>query len=345
MMKKDQSLLSYSAVKERLSGRSHILLGNGFSIGCDPVFRYPSLYSASVEAGLSERAQSVFARLGTNNFEGVMRLLDDAHWVAKTYGLVDNDTSAMTTDVEVVKRALVDALAKSHLEHTGKIADGRKDAALDFLSTYHNIFTTNYDLLLYWVVMHRKDGPVHEDGFRADEGDSNAPYLVFAERLGQNRGIFYLHGALHLYLADGQLRKQSWSRSGECLTHLIRDGLRKSEYPLFVAEGSPEKKLAQIREHAYLWYCLDKFARIQNTLVVFGHSFGASDQHLADAIARNSKLSQLFVGLHGDPKSKENDAIRRGVSQIRAQRKEGEPQHALEVSYFDSDSARVWGEP
>jgi hypothetical protein len=80
------TLLTYSDVRQRIgSGRSHVLLGNGFSISCDPVFKYQSLYEYAVNAGLSDTAKKVFEKLGTNNFEGVMRLLDDAHWVSVIY--------------------------------------------------------------------------------------------------------------------------------------------------------------------------------------------------------------------------------------------------------------------
>src|SRR5687768_13090255 len=96
-------LLHYDQVRERaIRNSSHLLLGNGFSISCDPVFRYESLYEAALRAGLSPRAQSVFERLGTNNFEGVMRLLDDSHWIAQTYGFVGAE-SGMLDDLEVVK--------------------------------------------------------------------------------------------------------------------------------------------------------------------------------------------------------------------------------------------------
>src|SRR2546425_11892638 len=112
----DFQLLTYDAVRRALgNGRSHLLLGNGFSIACDPIFAYTSLYQRAIAAGLSKRAQAVFDRLGTNNFEGVMRLLDDGHWVARTYGLIHSDQSEMRCDVEVVKQALVEAIAKSHL--------------------------------------------------------------------------------------------------------------------------------------------------------------------------------------------------------------------------------------
>jgi hypothetical protein len=339
-------LLSYDAVANMCGkGRSHILIGNGFSIACDPVFSYPSLYDAAVDAGLSPHAQAVFKELGTNNFEGVMRLLDQAHTVAEIYGLITGNTSRMLDDVQIVKEALITALARSHLNHTGEVADDKKDAALAFLSIYHNVFTTNYDLLLYWVVMHKKEGPLHQDGFRADEDDKDAPYLVFSERLGASKGLFYLHGALHFFLVDGELRKHSWRRSGEPLINLIREGLSRREYPLFVAEGASDRKLTQIQSHGYLWYCLDKFSRIETNLVVFGHSFGDTDEHITDAIARNPKLKRLFVGVYGDPASSANQRVYQAVSRIRAKQEEmGSPRREpLDVCYFDSESASVWG--
>lgn len=336
-------IVTYSKALEQLGeGRKYLLLGNGFSIGCDPIFQYGSLYEAAVTAGLSERAQAVFARLGTNNFEGAMRLLDDAHWVAAQYKLVDPYASQLLDDVEVVKRTLVEAVANSHLEHTGMVEDGKKASALSFLKAYHSIFTTNYDLLLYWIVMHDAKGPHFEDGFRPDDDDPDAPYLVFSRRMGNTPGLYYLHGGLHLYVHEGELRKHSWIRTGQRLTELIRAGLSRSEYPLFVAEGSPERKLEQIQRSGYLWYCLDKLARVESPLVVFGHSLGASDQHISNTIARNPGVRSLYVGLHGTPKSASNEAIRQSAEQIREQRQERFSTRDLTVTYFDAESAQVW---
>lgn len=100
------SIIPYEEVRKRIGKRtSYLLLGNGFSIACDPVFRYESLYDAAVREGLSERAQDLFGRLGTNNFEGVMRLLDDSHWIAQVYGLVKHK-SEMLNDLEIIKKTL-----------------------------------------------------------------------------------------------------------------------------------------------------------------------------------------------------------------------------------------------
>jgi hypothetical protein len=341
-------VLDYQEVRRQIgNGRSHLLLGNGFSIACDPIFRYQSLYDRAVADGLSERAQAVFQRLGTNNFEGVMRLLEDAHWVANRYELVEGETSAMLDDLEVVKRILVQAVTASHLEHTGLVPDEKKSSALTFISDFHNVFTTNYDLLVYWVNMHAGNNSPFKDGFRTDDNDPEAPYVVFSERLGNQSGLFYMHGALHLYLANSELRKHSWIRTGSRLTDLIQAGLENEQYPLFVAEGSAPKKFEQIQRVGYLWYCMDKFARIEGPLVVLGHSLGDSDAHICDAIGDNSQIQHVYIGLHGDPESPANSAIKDSARRMLARRVRAAGRRRstrpLDIAYFDSETASVWG--
>lgn len=339
--------LHYDAVRARLGeGRSHLLLGNGFSIDCNPRFRYSNLYQAAVESGLSERAERLFARLGTNNFEGVMRLLDDADWVGRVYNLIPEGPSELQADLEHVKHALVEAVSTTHLEHTGEIPDHEKSAAARFIEPYHNIFCVNYDLVLYWVVMHASDPAPYQDGFRADEDDPDLPHLVFTERIGDDKGLFYIHGALHLYTSKGDLRKHSWIRTGRRLTDLIRAGLDAGQYPLFVAEGTAEKKIEQIRSDAYLSYCLGKLGRIQNRVVVFGHSLGLSDRHILDTLAHNLTLRELYIGVYGDPESAENLATRASVDHVISIRQDLDRQRRraipLRVEYFDSSTAHVW---
>jgi uncharacterized protein DUF4917 len=283
-------VISYEEVRKRIGKRtSYLLLGNGFSIACDPIFRYESLYKAALKEGLSKRARELFDRLGTNNFEGVMRLLDDSHWVAQVYGLMKGK-SEMLKDLEIIKKTLIKIISKSHLAHPGDIKEARKAAAARFISPYKIIFTTNYDLLLYWVAMFAGDPPPFQDCFRADEDDPDSEYLVFTERLGDHSGILFLHGALHFYLSGGELRKHSWLRSGKRLTELIEEGLDEGQYPLFIAEGSPEKKLEQIQGSGYLWYGLEKLRTIQSPLIMFGHSLGESDNHLLNVIETRSRI-------------------------------------------------------
>lgn len=341
------TVLTYTEVRERIGDtRSYLLLGNGFSIACHEVFRYSSLYESAVSAGLSQRAQLLFDRVGTNNFEGVMRLLEQADWIARAYGLVRGNSSEMLRDLEVIKKTLVEAVANSHLESSGDIEEARKQAAANFFSPYHIVFSTNYDLLPYWVVMAMGDPPPFEDCFRADQDEPDASYLVFSQRLKERRGLLYLHGGLHLFLEEGELRKHSWSRTGRRLTDLIREGLEHGQYPLFVAEGSPDKKLQQIQANGYLWYCMEKLRAIQTPLVIFGHSLGASDGHICDAIASNVELPEVYVGLFGDPESEWNMSLRAAThlmvvsrSRLSGRRK----YRPLQVFFYLSDSVQVWG--
>ena len=342
-------LLSYDEVKSELPSTSYLLLGNGFSIGCDPIFRYESLYRAAVEEGLSQKAQSVFERLGTSNFEGVMRLLEDAEWVARVYGLLKDDTeSEISRDVEVVKRTLVSAIANSHLSHAGLVSAAKKTSALAFLDRYAGVFTTNYDLVLYWVAM-IGDPVSFQDGFGVDEDEPEAPYVVFSKRLGRGRGLFYLHGALHLYLADGELRKHCWSRTRTPLTELIRAGLEVGDYPLFVAEGSAEAKLRQIQRVGYLWYCLDKLARIRSPLVVYGHSLGPADQHIVDVIAANEDIRTVYLGVHGGRTSaaaatawEASVRLEAGRERILNRRERRRGNRGLSIKFYESETAAVW---
>jgi hypothetical protein len=152
-----------------------------------------------------------------------------------------------------------------------------------------------------------------------------------------------LHGALHLYLEHGELRKHSWTRTGRRLTELIREGLEEGHYPLFVAEGIPEKKLEQIQGNGYLWYSSDKLHNIKSPLVILGHSLGASDGHILDAIATNRNLRTIYVGLHGDPDSLSSQATCAAAQRLVDRRAQlpGRPA-TLEVFFYDSDSAGVW---
>ena len=333
-------VIDYAEVLASQDGRAHLLLGNGFSIACDPVFRYESLYQRAVDKGLSARAQAVFARLGTNNFEGVMRLLNDGDWVARNYGLITGAGSEMLADLDIAKRALVEAIAESHLGNSGSVSDGKKRFAREFFSPYHNVLTTNYDLLAYWVVMSEVGGVRYRDGFGNDPEEPDAPHVVFSFHLADQRGLLYLHGGLHLFVNSGHVTKHCWSRSGDALTTLIRAGLAEGKYPLFVAEGTPEKKLEQIYSSSYLSYAFDKMTRLGGRLVVFGSSLSATDAHIRNAIAKMKNLKELFIGVHDTGDTTEAEAAAAAIALARADYGFRD----LDIKFYAAASANVWAE-
>ncbi|MBL4886286.1 MAG: DUF4917 family protein [Planctomycetaceae bacterium] len=341
-------MLTYDEVQSELgTGRSHLLIGNGFSIACDSRFAYDSLFDFAKQHGLPETAAGVFERLGTNNFEGVMRLLEDSDWVAKHYGLLPRDSdSKFIDDLEKIKQSLIDAIAQTHPEHTHDVDASKKDTCVKFLEPFHNIFCTNYDLLLYWVEMHGQKILKGRDGFDYDINDPEAPYVVFSEHVGGHKGVYFIHGALHLYVEHGDVRKHSWTRTGKHLIDAIRESLSIGQYPLFVAEGNAEKKLTQIQNSGYLSYCLGKLERINNALVTYGLSFGENDQHIANVIAHNRNLKTLYVGLYGKPDSADNLETRKHLALLHKKRIDlidaGRISNSLDIKFFNSADVPVW---
>ena len=344
-------LLEYEEVRQEIGAKTcHLLLGNGFSIACNPIYHYGSLYDFAKKNGLTKHVQGVFDYLGTNNFEGVMRLLEDGIWLACHYGLkpVAKAKGYMAEDLKSVKHALVEALAKTHLQIPNEVGNDRLEQCSKFIKLYKNIFTLNYDLLLYWVALHDEE-LLRRDGFRNSEDDEDADYCVFREHVGGDKGIFFIHGALHLYVEAGEVRKHTWSKTGVRIIERVQEGLSNNQYPLFVAEGDAEKKKIQIQTNSYLSYCLGKFQRIEGPLVIFGLSLGKSDQHILDSISHDVKLPEIYVGLYGNPDSEENKSIRRKCQEVEETRRHFAAQkrggQELKVKFYDSSTVSVWEVP
>lgn len=316
---------------------SSVLLGNGFSIACDRCFDYASLYDRAVENGLNERAQELFDRLGTNNFEGAMRLLDQCLWVNELYGCSSHQSETLLAANESIKGALINALSASHLEDQSLIRDGGVSAANAFLSRFDKVFTTNYDLLSYWALMDSEER--HNDWFRRDPKQSDSVVFDGAQR--PERALYFVHGAIHLFTESKETRKHSFRGSGTKLTTIVNEGLKKHRYPLFVAEGNSEKKQQQIDDNHYLSHCLDEFRLIEGPLVVYGFSFDESDAHIATAIARNERVRRMYVSYYGDFDDADNTELQARVCRI--QKARGKGRKPLAVSFFDSSDAEVWG--
>jgi hypothetical protein len=342
-------------------GKKHLLLGNGFSIACKPdIFAYGSLFGEAKKT-MSEELTAIFAAMGTQDFEEVIRALQHAAAIVSVYRPKFVTTKRLLlNDAEKLKSDLIQAVAGSHPARPNDIADERFTACRTFLSNFvgerakGKIYTMNYDLLLYWALMHEGEDAladialVHNDGFRKDQEDFDAPYVEWqGEGAAHGQNIHYLHGALHLFDAGYQLQKYTWVNTGKALVDQANEALKKDLFPVFVAEGSSKSKLTKIQHSAYLHHNFKSFAGVCQTkakdgtaLFVYGHSFAINDAHVLNMIG-NGKISHLFVSLYGDPSSKANQTIRTNVDRIVMLRPKAFS--ALKVDYFDAASAKVWG--
>ena len=322
-------------------GKRHILLGNGFSIGAYDKFDYVSLYKRAKESGLSEHVKALFDRYGTTDFEQVLNHLREGQWLAEHYRLAKTDCKLdMNDDYGRIKEALLTAITTTHPANRGAVREDKLQACAGFLEQFHNVFTTNYDLLLYWAVLANMQETKHDifkDGFGKRDGDST--YLVF-DSVPQDPNItckymYFLHGALHLYTDDGDVRKVKWGGAeNPSLINQIREKLAENRFPLVVSEGDPEQKKVRIGSNGYLTACRNNFQKIKGSLFVFGSSLGHEDTHILRWIAQNQNLKLVFLGIHSDSDPAKNKAM---ISRIRNQ--------VDKALFYDSTTANVWTVP
>ena len=342
-------------------GKKHLLLGNGFSIACKPdIFTYGSLFEEAKKT-MSKELAAIFEAMSTQDFEEVIRALQHAAQIVSVYRPKFHATKRLLlADAEKLKTDLIQAVAGRHPARPNDIPDDRYAACRTFLSNFvgdganGKIYTVNYDLLLYWALMHEEEDVLarialtHDDGFRKDQNDFEAPYVEWqGEGAAHNQNIHYLHGALHLFDAGYQLQKYTWVNTGKALVDQANEALKKNLFPVFVAEGDSKSKLTKIQHSAYLHHNFKSFAGVCQTkskdgtaLFVYGHSFAKNDAHVLNMIGYG-KISHLFVSIYGDPSSKANQNICANVDHIVGLRPQAYP--ALKVDYVDAESAKVWG--
>jgi hypothetical protein len=325
-----------------LNSRKHVLLGNGFSIACRPnIFAYGKLFEQADFSKISPTAKNAFTALGTQDFEKVIKALRDASKIVAAYGGPPELAAAQAADAAGLKEVLVQTIAASHPAWPGELTELEFQACRAFLANFNTVYTFNYDLLLYWVQMHTEEGehPSSNDGFRKPQDDFESAYVVWEPDQSHEQNMWFLHGALHVFDSGTEIQKYTWNNTGIRLIDQIRDALSRNFFPLFVSEGTSSEKYERIRHNDYLAKAYRSFSSIQGALFVFGHSLAENDNHYLRCVQRG-KVSHLYVGLYGDPNSDANKFIKRRAKELSNGRRARSP---LGVSYFDAESANVWG--
>ncbi|MBY3378127.1 DUF4917 family protein [Rhizobium laguerreae] len=350
-------MLSFQdAIKDSTQfSKRHLILGNGFSIALRPdIFHYGSLFQRADFSNHPELPK-VFEALGTQDFELAIRSLESGAALAPIYGGAAGVSAAMLADAAALKEILVETIAANHPDIPGDISHDKFWACRAFLHLFlgpndGQIFTLNYDLLLYWALMHEdnpyrpKLGMTTNDGFGNDEDDPTADYVVWqGETAAHSAKVHFLHGALHLFDAGTELQKYTWVRTNARLVDQARSAIGSNKFPLFVSEGTSKQKRAKIRHNAYLYQGLKQLvANTQQPKVCFfihGHSLAENDDHLLKRLGAG-RFQKLYVSLFGDPASPTNREIIARANALSLLRRSSSP---LEVEFHDAASAKVWG--
>jgi hypothetical protein len=278
----DGKLHAWSEIAERYEWLA-LLLGNGLSAHVWGRFAYGSLYEearALSGNGLSPDDQALFRALETENFERILGELSTAIRVLETLG---REAGFLYAHYRSVQMALGHAVRAVHAEHSEVPADSLRSIKA-VLECQEWVFTTSYDLLLYWAMA--------VDGWRrlVDCFWSGRPRCQFDPDnadVGPDRvPVYFLHGAMHLVVSgSGVTRKLTRTALQNVLQQFGEpiDGDPQAR-PLLVTEGSSRDKLRAIEANAYLVHAIERLRRCRLPLVVFGSSLGEQDAHLVEAL-------------------------------------------------------------
>jgi len=338
------------ALHETRKTRRHLLLGNGFSMAYDRnLFSYENLAAAGGEPDqtvrdlLSEKAGDI---------EAAIIVLLQRRGFAVDEGELEK-AEALALQIGELKEHLIRAVTAVHPGSAFDVEVDRKAQCCNFLKPYigrsaipHGIvFTTNYDLLLYWtLVAHaifRSRGDVLcWDGFKGEDWVPKVMQHV-------NMSAVYLHGALHLHNHGNGIKRIMYQMGAVNLNLItqIRMRLDQNEFPIFVAEGDSSTKLRRISGNPYLSAAFDKFKFAckegDSALFVIGHRLAKQDEHLSDQIGKG-RIGTVYFGAYGGAGSEDARNAEKLAARWAGQRADTPWKAPLTVKVFDSRECEIW---
>jgi hypothetical protein len=257
-----------------------LLLGNGMSINIWEPFGYRKLYDRARSGDLSAQDLKLFS--STPNFE---RVLADLLTAIRVNSAVELDAEPLLERYRNIQLALVHAVREVHLKRN-RVPLATRKVISDTMARFEWVFTTSYDLLVYWAMAAEGFEPFMDHfRYRGRCEFDPARASVPANRIP----IYFLHGALHLVTGNSGA---AWKLRQTDLDSIL-DQFGKpitgdpEARPLLVTEGSAADKLAAIEDNVYLSHALEQLRRRALPLVVFGSSLSEPDSHLAEALSEN----------------------------------------------------------
>ena len=301
MMTFNEVVTSLQKKKRQMS----LLIGNGFSMAYDrDIFSYNALYTF-LNSQNDDLINKLFGAIKTKNFELIMRQLDTTIALLKAFGAEEVLQEKIRAASQHLKDGLLNSIKELHPEHVYKMPEEKAAACAKFLSLFlgsgGHVYSTNSDLLLYWVLM--RQGVINPiDGFgrellnpvEASEGEEQewSDLLWGPNQADQN--IHYLHGALHLFDSGHEVIKEQYDQDNYLLEKIgVR--LESGNYPIFVTAGNGDEKLEHIRHNRYLSTCYDRLCVADGSIVTFGFNFGPYDEHIIEAINKAAKCKRPAI--------------------------------------------------
>ncbi len=324
-------VLNWSVLAKDFEG-ANLLLGNGFSINLAGHFNYKSLFEEFLEL-CTTSDRKIFSSFKTNNFERIQEILIDAKKVNELFKIA-TDSSRIDDAIKVLKDGLIKSIRNTHLS-SAQIDRNQLQQLSMQLNNFGDIFTLNYDLFLYHIILQMKDKSVKQN--------KEAPYSDFFwgeydERFKQfmnyddypRNHVYYLHGALFLFKIPPDTLKLRRGGAPRELIEMIGEVITRGRMPLFVSEGKYKEKLEAIKSSNYLSSCYEVLEQSKNPLVIFGSSLSEQDAHIANAINYKRNNRELAIAIHIGNKSK--DKLEKEMKRLKGKFK------FHKIYFFDSET-------
>lgn len=290
------NILDFNEVLES-ENEKNIILGNGFGIAYDHAFG-ESNFSWNTLSELCEidTESPLYALIKDSNFDFELahQKLNGACEVLAKYRDNDSLIEKYFGEIQSLREQLIIAVTKSHPASFATLEESRKDEVKksvtncrNFISKFDNVFSLNYDLLLYWVRCYEGDY-LGVDSFSNINGD-----LLFSETDDAN--IFFPHGALFLTRHGISAEKTRNNNFCPILERTINK-IRFGTFPMCISEGTGAQKKKAISNNEYLSFCYNMIMRSGGTFFTFGCSFmDGKDDHIIEAMLR-SPAERIVVG-------------------------------------------------
>lgn len=312
--------------------RPSLLLGNGFSQAWNKeTFNYANLLEKANFGPRDAIIKSLFANLNTYDFEVIMRQLVSTEIVCEAYGVEQGMVNQIKEDKKSLKKSLITVISSTHPFLPSNVTDDQYISVRKFISGFNQIFTVNYDLLLYWSINKNNLEPKNyktDDGFRASQ------LWKGYDTDDTDQKVHFLHGGLHIYDSGIDIKKHVCKDTGKTIIEQVRENLEAGKFPLFVSEPNHEDKLKKIEHNPYLNYCFQALRKLQDTLFIYGHSMDENDKHIFSQI-KSSQTRKVFVSIYGDENSEANTRTKANAQAFLQEKDRN-------VDFFNAASVPIW---
>lgn len=332
----EPQILNFQTEIDR-SDNKNIIIGNGFGISFDQAFGSQCFsWKNLLELCEIKVGSPLYDLLHDCNldFELAHQKLNNAIDVFVTYGEFEDKIGFYRQQVDLLREQLIFAVSASHpnsfanasSEMDVKIESGRR-----FLRQFKEIYSLNYDLLLYWLRCY-KQSYIGSDSFcnSTDHDD-----LIFSP--DDNSNFFFPHGALFLN-RNGISATKVRSSQFDPILAVVERNIDNGVFPVTVSEGTGKQKREVIRGNKYLSYCYDRLQKVEGDVFTFGCSFmNGKDEHIIQQLLR-SPAENIIIGEYAPDRAR---AIQLLNEFEQVQKKQGH-RRTVPVFIADTSDTRIW---